>query len=395
MNTRYFFKITLLLCGVMFVFSSCRKDYAINPNITEYETDLQQFEVVWSGINTAYVLWPIDTTDWDAIYDKYYPVFKEMDNKPDSVWKAAWNELTSTLIDHHMNMYINRKNSSAFISLAIGKTEVESRAYYHTPLTPQQRIHSLNNLIDQGLLYNVVVDSINNLKRYFSGIIDNNIVYMYASSFMDITLCELNTFKNFKQLVANDNTKAVIIDVRDNVGGSNNNLIDLISCFTTEKVQIGYSQTKLGLDRYDLTPKMNDVLTPRPDSQNKNVPIIVLTNINSASCSEITAIAVRQLPQGYVVGERTFGATCGYNENFEILQSGPFGEGDVHYSSSHYVLTAKYLFTGVDGTVYEGHGVDPDVECLFDQSAWNNGIDNQLECAIEFAKNKIDENINK
>ena len=62
------YKHILAISILAFLFVSCKKDVTTDPNNTEYETDLQQFEAVWNGFNTAYVLWPIDTTDWDAIW---------------------------------------------------------------------------------------------------------------------------------------------------------------------------------------------------------------------------------------------------------------------------------------------------------------------------------------
>ena len=60
-------KTILAIIALALSLLSCKKDKVEDPNITEYQTDLQQFEAVWNGLNTAYVLWPIDNTDWDAV----------------------------------------------------------------------------------------------------------------------------------------------------------------------------------------------------------------------------------------------------------------------------------------------------------------------------------------
>ncbi|MBQ7551395.1 MAG: hypothetical protein IJT04_07705, partial [Bacteroidales bacterium] len=68
------------------ILTACHKE----PDNTTIETDVQQFEAVWNELNDTYVFWSVDTIDWDAVYNKYHPLFEEMDNQPDDVWKATW-----------------------------------------------------------------------------------------------------------------------------------------------------------------------------------------------------------------------------------------------------------------------------------------------------------------
>ncbi|MBP5582932.1 MAG: hypothetical protein J6X43_03130, partial [Bacteroidales bacterium] len=92
--------ITSSLAFMLLVLTACHKE-AENKTI---ETDVQQFEAVWKELNDTYVFWSVDTTDWDAVYAKYHHMFEEMENEPYSVWKSTWTELTSTLVDHHLNI---------------------------------------------------------------------------------------------------------------------------------------------------------------------------------------------------------------------------------------------------------------------------------------------------
>ncbi|MCR4847729.1 MAG: S41 family peptidase [Bacteroidales bacterium] len=394
-------KKTIILGLAMFgiLFTSCKKDLAENPNNTDYETDVQQFEAVWNGMNTAYALWPIDTTDWDAIYEKYHPLFENMGAENDNVWKTTWNSLTSSLIDHHLNIWLERPSTGYKILLNPGVTEVRARNYCHQQMPSYKHMGHLVTLELDGRLTNVS-STIDSVKSVCSGVLDNDIAYIYISSFNNYYLDLVEAFQHFKNLVADPTIKAAIIDVRDNLGGYADNVHYLVSCFSDNWEYIGYNQTKTGLGRFDLGPKVPFFIgAPYISSggQTRNIPVVALTNLWSASMSEISTIAIKHLPQGYVVGERTFGATCALSDVFELFYSGSFGDSQMNQYNNwighgHYVKTSKYLFTGTDGTIYEGHGVEPDVECLFDQSAWNNYIDNQLECAISFAKEKIIEN---
>lgn len=402
-------RLTITVISFCMFFVSCKKDKVNNPNMTDYETDLQQFEAVWNGINTAYALWPIDTTDWDAVYLHYHPVFEKMDGQSDGVWMATWEELTSTLIDHHTKIYMERPSTKCRAEFRPGWDEVRSRDYYHINESPSFHYNMLNTLVSDGRLSDVKEDTGDNAV-FFSGVLDEDIAYYYISSFNNCHLDTMKSFIHFKHIIGNDNIKAAIIDVRDNTGGIATNINYVVSCFLNETETIGYTQTKTGLGRYEFGPKhpymagaggyINGTLL---EGQNRNIPVVALTNLWSASAAEGTTIAIKNLPQGYVVGERTFGATCALNDDFDLFYSGSFGDsqmdqtvlGPIWKGHGHYVYTPKYLFTGVDGTVYEGHGIDPDLECLFDKKAWHNGVDNQLECAISFAKDKIAENENQ
>lgn len=380
------YKLILAISILAFLFVSCKKDVTTDPNNTEYETDLQQFEAVWNGFNTAYVLWSIDTTDWDAIYERYHPVFAEMDEKPWEDWYKAWEEITSTLIDHHLTISLHRpsQGNQTFFAQP-GYNEVRSRSYYHQNKQSNEYRMMLKRYADVGRLtdpYNVYSDF--NNENCYSGVFDGSIAYIHISSFYKINLDSINAFLHFKQLLANNSIKAAIIDVRDNYGGDSKNLERELACFTSQPVLAGYQRTKMGLGRYDHSPTVPVYAYPNKVThcQDRNVPVVILTNINSASMSEATAVAFQSLPKGYVVGERTFGAFCPLRDDFELFQSGTFGVN----GEGHLIKTAKFLYSTPDGRCLEGVGVTPDKECFFDQSSWNNSVDNQLECAVEFAK---------
>lgn len=379
--------ITFSLAFILLVLTACHKD-AENTTI---ETDVQQFDAVWNELNDTYVFWGIDTTDWDAVYTKYHPIFEGMENEPYSVWSATWTELTSTLLDHHLTIKLNRLSDNSSLWLRPGYHEVMKRDYYHLGLGLDKRKNMMNRLVSSGKLldtvscyYNWKDQNEKNHSAFFgSGILEQKIAYIYISSFSGLLLDTIEAFSHFKHLVAHENIKAAIIDVRDNDGGAADNLVPLLSCFTTEPVLIGYTRTKLGLGKYDLSPKTSAIVNPI-SGQKREIPLIMLTNINSASMGEVAPIALMHLPQCYVVGERTFGAT-GPAIDYLVTKEG----------KGYVITTAEWLFEDVDGSIYEGYGVEPDIKCLFEESLWNSGTDNQLEMAISVALDKIAENGNK
>ena len=391
-------KALFSIMAMAMIMISCQKDIVKDPNQIEYETDLQQFEAVWNGLNTSYVMWPIDSTDWDKVYKEYRPVFEDMENKNDEEWTDAWKALSSTLMDHHLTIHLERPSTNKRINITPGFYEVASRDSYHLRLTSATRLMRLNALVLEGRLKDVSVYNQDDIV-ILSGILDDETAYIYISS-LKVLINSTEPFQHFRQLVANEDIHSAVIDLRDNLGGFAANVNYLLSCFKSKGFYIGYNQTKTGLGRYELGPKVPQYVGAgvtiegvELQGQDRDIPVVALCNIFSVSASEISTLAIKCLPHGYVLGERTWGATCALFSDFGLFYSGSFGDSQEDSDGNwighgHYVYTPKYLFSGVDGTVYEGHGIEPDKECLFDQSAWYNGIDNQLECALTFAKEK-------
>ena len=378
-----FIKTALAVAAMVALLSACHRDSAIIE-----ETDLQQFELVWNELNDSYVFWAVDSTDWDAVYAKYRPLFENMDEEPYGVWQSTWKELSSTLIDHHLEIDLVRPSNPIVISghgslIHPGQDEVLGRDYADNHIgslttipTINEKVDMLDNIVGLGRLTDTIKSSFNNpnAQYSYSGVLEQKIAYISFSSFFDVQIDSIKAFEHFKQLVAKESIKAAIIDVRGNVGGDTKNLAAVLSCFTTDPILIGYSRAKTGVGRHDFTPEIPTIVTPLPAPQMKVIPIIVLTDILSASMSESVAVAIRQLPQSYVIGERTFGAR---------------GLLVKKIKGNHHVITlSNEIFIDAGGMI-EGYGVEPDIKCLFDKNLWNSGIDNQLEMAVSVALDKI------
>lgn len=383
-----------LFFAVFFMFS-CDKDEVVNPNNCSYLNSLEQFVAVWEGLNSAYALWQYDTTDWDRIYDNYYPIFANPE-LPDSQWKQCWSDLTFSLLDHHTTICIRRPETSSLVILTPGSNEVASRPYYHSNRVGADRYKMISSLLNSQRLTNYQESRGDYNSLYaFSGILDGNIAYLSLPQF-NITeqICDNNScaFEHFKELINGMDIEAAIIDVRGNGGGTSNDIHEFMSCFTDEPILVGFTQCKIGLGRLDLGPRIP--LRAFPKSGNStNIPIVMLVDVHSASMSEIATLAVKQLPNGYAVGERTYGAFSPLTGDFEYWFSGSFGKtyGEVVYGDEvgHSVRTPYSCFTTIEGGCLEGVGIIPDKECLFDSEKWENGVDNQLEAAILFARNKV------
>ncbi len=123
-------------------------------------------------------------------------------------------------------------------------------------------------------------------------ILENNIGYLRVTNFYD------NTVELVKKELAEfdkQNVKKIVIDVRNNGGGSLQSAVDMLNLFVTEGpiVYVDYATGK------------EEVFESKLKEQ--KYKIAVLINEGSASATEIFAGAVKYKNEGVIVGTKSFG----------------------------------------------------------------------------------------
>lgn len=145
----------------------------------------------------------------------------------------------------------------------------------------------------------------------------------------------------------------LILDIRDNGGGLVNTCIEIADEFLDEGV-VTYVEDRAG-KRMEYTA----------EDGKTDMRTVVLTNENSASCSEILAAAMQD--NGYeIIGEKTFGK--GVIQTTSQLEDG-----------SALKLTIMQYFSP-EGKEIQGKGVTPDISVTDDEST---EADEQLERAMK------------
>lgn len=174
--------------------------------------------------------------------------------------------------------------------------------------------------------------------------------------YLDITKFSENLDVQVKRALSELEGKgmtALIIDVRDNVGGYLSAAEDVASLFLEEGKVI-----------YSLQTSNNTFAYKDETKEKKTYPIVVLTNRTSASASEILAAALKESYNATLVGTTTYGKG-------KVQQVAELENGDsVKYTS------AKWLTPS--GKCIDGIGLAPDYNITNDE---NN--DYQLQKAIE------------
>lgn len=396
---RLFFAIWV----VALLFTSCRKEAfeLVDPDRHYCYDYVSQFETVWTGIDQGYLFWERDTVDWDAVYERMLPVFQGFDARgsaTDAELTEAYQSMVRGLLDHHMYVQIKNLKTGHAIYADPAWDEVPYRDYYHyTPF--DQQVALLSSM-----------EGVSNYKEgssafpcYFALFPGNNgkkIAYLRFRSFNVSSVVNYLSANDLAPLrsfygsgivdgvtngwAGSDNVEAVIIDVRGNGGGQLADLKPVVASLSHTDIDLGYSRTKEGLGRLDYSA-WTPFRIERPDNYLRwDRKVVVLTDVNSVSCSEITALMVQSMSNGTVIGERTYGATCPLiSGGHDMLYSGVFGDYDRY---GYYVYTSNFDVVDKEYKSLEGIGVTPDIESLLDFNALQNGHDNQLERALQFLR---------
>jgi len=383
----------ILFLLVFFTMASCRKEI---PEINRPEDYIEGnfsevFDAYWNGMNNNYVFWDIDTTNWDRVYKQYKPLFAEL-NLADSTdvrkGYTYFKEMTSGLIDSHYDLSFNDPWLADSSSINPAYQRKLASDDYHDPISVLHFYYTLpDNYLDEGWKRGFV--NVGN-RQYVavSGTIDQHILYFYFNSFNLKGLYEADTDNAvktveqyfFDKLLNTPDIKGVILDVRGNEGGALADLNFLIGRMIDKRLDFGFTRSKQGNGRLDYTPWVPAFVTPQDSARNITAPIVVLADSWSVSMSEMTTMAVKSLPNGHFVGERTWGGNGPLTGN-RFYNGGQFSTGFINltYTPS---LMLKYR----DGKIYEGIGFPPDIEVKYDESALAAGTDPQLDVALNLTK---------
>ena len=385
MKRNYLLALPVLL--FMLLLSSCRKDF---KNVETPENYVggsfsEVFDAFWNGMNNNYVFWDIDTTNWDNMYKIYKPIFDSLDiNKTSDVKKSVqyFRAMTNGLVDSHYNLSFASPISDSSISPAYDrklKAGIIRPAYVFYD-------YDARYYLDSGYVFGK--DSINLLEgdttEAIAGTLSGNILYLGFNQFnlKNSYSSADNGVKKVLQYFINHlrnppvPLKGVIIDVRGNGGGDISDLNFLVGNLITSKLTVGYTRYKSGDGRLDYTPWAPAVVTPQAGAVAITVPVVALTDIWTISMAELTAMAIHTMPNGHIVGERTWGANGPLTAN-ENLNGGQFTAAN--FVSAY---TSSSMFKYIDGNIYEGKGFPPDYEVPFSLNSFQTSGDKQLEKAV-------------
>lgn len=153
--------------------------------------------------------------------------------------------------------------------------------------------------------------------------------------------------------------KAIIIDLRGNIGGVIGSVIGVSGMLTDKSIDLGTQIYKIGSEKLSVSPK----------AKNYRGKLVFLTDSMSVSSAEMFAAAMQENNRALVVGEKSAGEAL---PSFTILL--PTGAR---------MLYPVANFKTPKGNFLEGKGVVPDFTVSLDKKSLLEGKDNQLEAALK------------
>ena len=382
-----------------------------------YSTYTEQFDYLWRVLSTGYVFWDVDTTDWDAMYERYLPAFQELDKKyerqgyvPTEELQTLYTGLVSGLVDHHLtfrvrNLHPAPDDQNAAVSVTPYALEIPTRDYYYESAGEENQgiqifLQNIENqytvethescvAYEPNLGMSVVYHYI--LFRLSDG---RKVPYLWQSSagIMPIMLQNgegaqlLDHYFRAITETLREQLAGIILDNRCNRGGYQDDLDFLIGNYLSEKTEIMKTRYKEGPGRLEHSPWTPYYIFPNTryhrDITAENIPYVILCDINSVSMGEIEPMTIKAvLPTAHTIGERTHGGTGPLQPAncIDLNYGGPFGISNL--SVGHYVYTSTFE-AQISGKVWEGIGHTPDEIVL--RKDYNGDLKPQLDAAFEY-----------
>ncbi|MCD9585785.1 S41 family peptidase [Tenacibaculum maritimum] len=237
--------------------------------------------------------------------------------------------------------------------------------------SPGKKVTIEVDRLGKALTFNLTLDKIIIDAVPFYEMIDTEIGYIILSRFSQKAAAEIK--KAFISL-KDQGMKKLILDLRNNPGGSLGESINIVNFFTPKGSNVVETKGKL--------KKASQIYKGHNEPLDLEIPIVVLINGRSASASEIVSGALQDYDRAVILGERSFGK--GLVQRYFKLSYGtqlkatiskyytPSGrciqELDYENRNPKTGIVPKFSegtvnsFTTKNGrTVYDGGGVTPDI----------------------------------
>ncbi len=262
------------LIGWGLLFAGCEQVLLV---ATPEQAPLAVFDALWEDVDARYSYFAEKQIDWDSVRAVYRPrVDDQMGEGPLFDLLA---EMLFALQDGHVNL------SADF-----------------------DRSRNWDWFWDYPPNFNANVVERHYLGRAFRQIgpfrarLLDDVLYVYYGSFArTVEPAHLDAL-----LEAAAGTRGILLDVRDNGGGSLGNANRLAACFATESVVYARHRTKTGPGPNDFSPWEDRRISPR-DGSRYSGRVAVLTNRGTFSAANAFAQMARVLPNALLIGDRSGG----------------------------------------------------------------------------------------
>lgn len=330
MNKLYALLLLVIVCG-------CEKAW-MDKNVSTIDYN-ENFNYLWVDIKEGYSFFEYKNINWDSIGQAYQAQISD-DMYTDEFFNLCFDMLLE-LEDGHVNL-ISPFNVSRYQVSWLG------------PENYNERLVEENYLSDKYMVTGAFTHD---------RIKSHDVAYVRYSSFSS------NFSDNDLDLICSryQEMDGLIFDIRQNGGGSVNNVFKLVNRFTTDPINLYQSRVKNGPGENDYTDF--ETAVSEPDNGVKfTAPIVILTDRGSYSASSFFTLAMRNLERVTIVGDSTGGG-------LGIPNGRQLPNGWSYRFSVSQTLT-------MDGENFE-YGIPPDVKVDLNPNYLTNKQDDILNKAIE------------
>lgn len=131
----------------------------------------------------------------------------------------------------------------------------------------------------------------------YAGFVADGIAYIRHDDFSDGCYDDMRA--HVERLRSSSELRGVILDYRDNGGGSVSEAVKILSMFVPKGTEVVTMKGRTEQSKQSYTTDSAPVLG--------DVPVVALINGNSASASEIVCGALQDLDRGVLIGQRSYG----------------------------------------------------------------------------------------
>lgn len=207
----------------------------------------------------------------------------------------------------------------------------------------------------------------------YYGIVGNDFGYIKLNEFTQKSADEvISAFKNLKS--QKPGLKGIVLDLRENGGGLLNEAVDIVNMFVNRGELVVQTKGKIA-------EKNTTHYTTKTPLDNE-IPVAVLIDGYSASASEIVAGSLQDFDRAVIIGSRSYGkglvqniVELTYNSQMKVtvskyfipsgrcIQAIDYSHRDENGRAIKVPDSLKTAFRTKHGrTVYDGFGIEPDVE---------------------------------
>ena len=241
------------------------------------------FDELWREFDLHYSYFGVKHVNWDSLGAHYRPL--AVSAQTETQFASVLNRLLGELHDVHVALSTGAERESM---RQLARADTASTYFVQSVVfnryVPSSRLTSANHL------------------RY--GMATPTVGYILIASFVgDDWSSEMD-----EALDGLPGAQSLVIDVRNNAGGTYRLAATLAGRFADRARTFGYIRRRNGPSHDDFTDFTAEIVAPMGARQFRG-PVVVLSNRRNASTSENFILAMKALPSVTVVGDTTAGAS--------------------------------------------------------------------------------------